>query len=87
MGFELGLLLAPFGGGLFGATIRALPTFVLTGIAVLATLSARLGGASIDVLSLIVFGAGGYALHVLLMNLLSPTEPPSVLPISMSWPW
>jgi hypothetical protein len=53
----------------------------------LATLSARLGGASIDVLSLIVFGAGGYALHVLLMNLLSPTEPPSVLPISMSWPW
>jgi hypothetical protein len=123
--FELGILLAAFGGGLFGAAIGALPAFVFTGIAVLVAFGAGLGGASFDVIGLVVFGpvtgphitfaggaaaaafaarrgdiedgkdiltplaglgdplpllvgglfgAGGYALQVLLMNLLPPFQ-------------
>jgi hypothetical protein len=123
--FEWGILLAAFGGGLFGAAIGALPAFILTGIAVLVAFGAGLGGASFDVLGLIafgavtgphvsfaggaaaaafaarrgdiedgkdiltplaglgdplpllvggIFGAGGYALQVLLMNLLPPFQ-------------
>lgn len=125
MSFELGILLAAFGGGLFGAAIGGLPAFILTGIAVLVAFGAGLGGASFDVLGLIafgpvtgphvtfaggvaavafaarrgdiesgkdiltplaglgdplpllvggIFGAGGYALQVLLMNLLPPFQ-------------
>jgi hypothetical protein len=123
--FELGILLAAFGGGLFGAAIGGLPAFIFTGIAVLAAFGAGLGGAGFDVLGLVVFGpitgphvtfvggvaaaafaarrgdieagkdiitplaglgdplpllvgglfgAGGYALQVLLMNLLPPYQ-------------
>ena len=125
MSFELGILLAAFGGGLFGAAIGALPAFILTGFAVLVAFGAGLGGSSFDVLGLIafgpvtgphitfaggaaaaafaarrrdiedgkdiltplaglgdplpllvggLFGAGGYALQVLLMNLLPPFQ-------------
>lgn len=125
MSFELGILLAAFGGGLFGAAIGALPAFILTGIAVLVAFGAGLGGAGFDVIGLIVFGpvtgphisfaggvaaaafaarrgdiedgkdiltplaglgdplpllvgglfgAGGYALQVLLMNLIPPYQ-------------
>ena len=125
MSFELGILLAAFGGGLFGAAIGALPAFVFTGLAVLVAVGAGLGGASFDVLGLVafgpvtgphvtfaggaaaaafaarrgdiedgkdiitplaglgdplpllvggIFGAGGYALQVLLMNLLPPFQ-------------
>ena len=125
MSFEWGILLAAFGGGLFGAAIGALPAFVFTGIAVLVAFGAGLGGASFDVIGLVVFGpvtrphitfaggsaaaafaarrgdiedgkdiltplaglgdplpllvgglfgAGGYALQVLLMNLLPPFQ-------------
>jgi len=123
--FELGILLAAFGGGLFGAAIGALPAFIFTGLAVLVAVGAGLGGASFDVLGLVafgpvtgphvtfaggaaaaafaarrgdiedgkdiitplaglgdplpllvggIFGAGGYALQVLLMNLLPPFQ-------------
>jgi len=123
--FEWGILLAAFGGGLFGAAIGALPAFVFTGIAVLVAFGAGLGGASFDVIGLVVFGpvtgphisfaggaaaaafaarrgdiedgkdiitplaglgdplplivggifgAGGYALQVLLMNLIPPYQ-------------
>jgi len=54
--FEWGILLAAFGGGLFGAAIGALPAFVFTGIAVLVAFGAGLGGASFDVIGLVVFG-------------------------------
>lgn len=125
MSFEWGILLAAFGGGLFGAAIGGLPAFVLTGVAVVVAFGAGLGGASFDVLGLIafgpvtgphvsfvggvaaaafaarrgdiesgkdiitplaglgdplpllvggVFGAGGYALQVLLMNLIPPYQ-------------
>ncbi len=125
MSFEWGILLAAFGGGLFGAAIGALPAFVFTGIAVLVAFGAGLGGASFDVIGLVVFGpvtgphitfaggaaaaafaarrgdiedgkdiitplaglgdplplivggifgAGGYALQVLLMNLIPPYQ-------------
>ncbi len=125
MSFELGILLAAFGGGLFGAAIGALPAFIFTGLAVLVAVGAGLGGASFDVLGLVafgpvtgphvtfaggaaaaafaarrgdiedgkdiitplaglgdplpllvggIFGAGGYALQVLLMNLLPPFQ-------------
>ena len=125
MPFELGILLAAFGGGLFGAAIGGLPAFILTGVAVLVAFGAGLGGAGFDVLGLVVFGpvtgphitfvggvaaaafaarrgdlddgkdivtplaglgdplpllvggifgAGGYALQVLLMNLLPPYQ-------------
>ena len=125
MSFELGILLAAFGGGLFGAAIGALPAFIFTGLAVLVAVGAGLGGASFDALGLIafgpvtgphitfaggaaaaafaarrgdiedgkdiitplaglgdplpllvggIFGAGGYALQVLLMNLLPPFQ-------------
>ncbi len=56
MSFEWGILLAAFGGGLFGAAIGGLPAFIFTGIAVLAAFGAGLGGASFDVLGLVVFG-------------------------------
>jgi hypothetical protein len=123
--FELGILLAAFGAGVFGAAIGGLPAFILTGIAVLVAFGAGLGGASFDVLGLIafgpitgphvtfvagvaaaafaarrgdiedgkdiltplaglgdplpllvggIFGAGGYALQVLLMNLIPPYQ-------------
>jgi hypothetical protein len=123
--FEWGILLAAFGGGLFGAAIGGLPAFILTGVAVLVAFGAGLGGAGFDVLGLVVFGpvtgphvtfvggvaaaafaarrgdlddgkdiatplaglgdplpllvggifgAGGYALQVLLMNLLPPYQ-------------
>jgi hypothetical protein len=55
--FELGILLAAFGGGLFGAAIGGLPAFIFTGIAVLVAFGAGLGGADFDVLGLVVFGA------------------------------
>ena len=125
MSFELGILLAAFGGGLFGAAIGGLPAFIFTGIAVLVAFGAGLGGAGFDVLGLVafgpitgphvtfvggvaaaafaarrgdieagkdiitplaglgdplpllvggLFGAGGYALQVLLMNLLPPYQ-------------
>ncbi|MBA3472656.1 MAG: hypothetical protein H0T57_05400 [Rubrobacter sp.] len=121
----MGILLAAFGGGLFGAAIGALPAFIFTGLAVLVAVGAGLGGASFDVLGLVafgpvtgphvtfaggaaaaafaarrgdiedgkdiitplaglgdplpllvggIFGAGGYALQVLLMNLLPPFQ-------------
>jgi hypothetical protein len=123
--FEWGILLAAFGGGLFGAAIGGLPAFILTGVAVLVAFGAGLGGAGFDVLGLVVFGpvtgphvtfvggvaaaafaarrgdlddgkdiatplaglgdplpllvggifgAGGYALQVLLMNLIPPYQ-------------
>ena len=56
MSFEWGILLAAFGGGLFGAAIGGLPAFIFTGIAVLAAFGAGLGGAGFDVLGLVVFG-------------------------------
>ncbi len=125
MSFELGILLAAFGAGVFGAAIGGLPAFILTGIAVLVAFGAGLGGASFDVLGLIafgpitgphvtfvagvaaaafaarrgdiedgkdiltplaglgdplpllvggIFGAGGYTLQVLLMNLIPPYQ-------------
>ena len=56
MSFELSVLLAAFAGGLFGAAIGALPTFIFVGFAVLVGIAAGLGGSQFDVLGQIAFG-------------------------------
>ncbi len=56
MEFELALLLAAFGGGLFGAAIGGLPAFIFCGFAVLVGVAAGVGGSDFDVLGNVAFG-------------------------------
>lgn len=56
MSFELSMLLAAFAGGLFGAAIGALPSFVFTGLAVLLGVAVGLGGSEFNVIENIAFG-------------------------------
>lgn len=56
MEFEIALLLAAFGGGLFGAAIGGLPAFIFTGFAVILGVAAGVGGSDFDVLTNIAFG-------------------------------
>lgn len=54
--FSLLLLIAAFGGGLFGAAIGGLPSFIFTGFLVIAGVAAAISGSQYDVLTDVAFG-------------------------------
>lgn len=56
MDFSLLLLIAAFGGGLFGASIGGLPAFIFTGFLVIAGVAASVGGGDYDMIGNIAFG-------------------------------
>ncbi|SHJ72965.1 hypothetical protein SAMN02745975_02735 [Geosporobacter subterraneus DSM 17957] len=53
---SLELILAAFGGGLFGATIGALQSFIFTGFLVLAGIAVAASGGTVDITGLVAFG-------------------------------
>lgn len=56
MEFEIVLLIAAIGGGLFGAAIGGLPAFIFTGFAVIAGVSAAIAGSDYDFITNVAFG-------------------------------
>jgi hypothetical protein len=54
--FELVLLIAAIGGGIFGAAIGGLPAFIFTGFAVIAGVAAAIGGSDYDFITNVAFG-------------------------------
>ena len=56
MHFDLTMLIAAFGGGLFAAAIGTLPSFVFTGLLVLAGVAVAASGGGPDMLTLVAFG-------------------------------
>ncbi|MEW9123326.1 MAG: hypothetical protein AB2421_11515 [Thermotaleaceae bacterium] len=53
---SLELLLAAFGGGVFGAAIGALQAFIFTGFLVLAGVAVAASGGAVDITGLVAFG-------------------------------
>ncbi|AOT71342.1 hypothetical protein [Geosporobacter ferrireducens] len=53
---SLELILAAFGGGVFGATIGALQSFIFTGFLVLAGVAVAASGGTVDITGLVAFG-------------------------------
>jgi hypothetical protein len=54
--FSLIILIAAFGGGLFGAAVGGLPAFIFTGFMVIAGVAAAASGAEYDFLTNVAFG-------------------------------
>lgn len=50
------LLIAAFGGGLFGAAVGGLPAFIFTGFIVIAGVAAAIGGGTYDLIGSVAFG-------------------------------
>lgn len=56
MEFSLLILIAAFGGGLFGAAVGGLPAFIFTGFMVIAGVAAAASGAEYDFINNVAFG-------------------------------
>ncbi|AHY46308.1 Hypothetical Protein RradSPS_1025 [Rubrobacter radiotolerans] len=56
MDFSLLLLIAAFGGGLFGAAIGGLPAFIFTGFLVIAGVATAIAGGEYDIIGNVAFG-------------------------------